>query len=155
MNNTIVGDSTHQTRPQVAVPLLVHRFLSIDRSRPRIDAVLTTCAASPAIARRLTLSLCSCGSPCAPPILPPYVGDPTHSPSHSLSAVVCGLPPRLPQSTRAHDLRKSSPRSSTNVQQKRNGVGKAIGQFGIGTFFWAMRSCEYLKIPQAEKGLIF
>ena len=28
---------------------------------------------------------------------------------------------------------------------------KAIGQLGIGAFFWAMRSCEYLKVPQAEK----
>ena len=27
----------------------------------------------------------------------------------------------------------------------------AIGQLGIGAFFWAMRSCEYLLVSQAEK----
>ena len=28
---------------------------------------------------------------------------------------------------------------------------KAIGQLGIGAFFWACRSCEYLLVPQADK----
>ena len=28
---------------------------------------------------------------------------------------------------------------------------RAIGQLGIGAFFWVMRSCEYLKVPQSEK----
>ena len=28
---------------------------------------------------------------------------------------------------------------------------RAISQFGIGAFFYAMRSCEYLKVQQAEK----
>ena len=28
---------------------------------------------------------------------------------------------------------------------------RAIGQLGIGAFFWAMHSCEYLLVPQAEK----
>ena len=28
---------------------------------------------------------------------------------------------------------------------------RAIGQLGIGAFFWAMRSCEYLLVPQSEK----
>ena len=27
---------------------------------------------------------------------------------------------------------------------------EAIGQLGISAFFWAMRSCEYLKVPQAH-----
>ena len=29
---------------------------------------------------------------------------------------------------------------------------RAISQLSIGAFFFAMRSCEYTKVPQAEKG---
>ena len=36
-------------------------------------------------------------------------------------------------------------------KNKQTETQRAIGQLGIGAFFWAMRSCEYLKVPQAEK----
>ena len=36
-------------------------------------------------------------------------------------------------------------------KRKQTETERAIGQLGIGAFFWAMRSCEYLKVPQAEK----
>ena len=36
-------------------------------------------------------------------------------------------------------------------KRKQTETKRAIGQLGIGAFFSAMRSCEYLKVPQAEK----
>ena len=37
-------------------------------------------------------------------------------------------------------------------KRKETETERAVGQLGIGAFFWAMRSCEYLSVPQAEKG---
>ena len=37
-------------------------------------------------------------------------------------------------------------------KRKETETERAVGQLGIGAFFWAMRSCEYLLVPQAEKG---
>ena len=37
-------------------------------------------------------------------------------------------------------------------KNKQTETQRAIGQLGFVASFWAMRSCEYLKVPQAEKG---
>ena len=36
-------------------------------------------------------------------------------------------------------------------KRKQTETERAIGQLGIGAFFWAMHSCEYLQVPHAEK----
>ena len=37
-------------------------------------------------------------------------------------------------------------------KRKETETKRAVGQLGIGAFFWAMRSCEYLLVPQGKKG---